>query len=165
MKQYEAEQSPEILEKLIQLSAQWAAEQSCYGYYPNTEADIAGKRIFLAEDEDGIEAYLLGKLETAKNMKSIMPEGTLYFEVENCTLFRKSAHRESAKRCFALRKKQSRRMCNLSCSVLRVRTARRFYIFTWMNWGCSSGVRGYSRRWENKQRLFSLVYSCKWNDI
>ena len=129
MKQYEAELSPEILEILIQLSAQWAAEQNCYGYYPNTEADIAGKRIFLAEDEDGIEAYLLGK------------------------------------RCFALRKKQSRRMCNLSCSVLRVRTARRFYIFTWMNWGCSFGARGYSRRWENKQRLFSLVYSCKWNDI
>ena len=82
MKQYEAEQSPEILEKLIQLSAQWATEQNCYGYYPNTEADIAGKRIFLAEDEDGIEAYLLGKLETAKNMKSIMAEGTAYFEVE-----------------------------------------------------------------------------------
>ena len=82
MKQYEAEQSPEILEKLIQLSAQWAAKQNCYGYYPNTEAVIAGKRIFLAEDEDGIEAYLLGKVETAKNMKSIMPEGTRYFEVE-----------------------------------------------------------------------------------
>ena len=82
MKYYEAEPIPEILEKLLQLSAQWAAEQSCYGYYPNTEADIAGKRVFLAEDEDGIEAYLLGKLETAKNMKSIMAEGTLYFEVE-----------------------------------------------------------------------------------
>ena len=82
MKRYEAELTPEILEKLLQLSAQWAAEQNCYGYYPNTEADILGKRIFLAEDEDGIEAYLLGKVETANNMKSIMPEGTLYFEAE-----------------------------------------------------------------------------------
>lgn len=82
MKYYEAEATPEILEKLLQLSAQWAAEQNCYGYYPNTEADIRGKRIFLAEDEDGIEAYLLGEVETAKNMKSIMPEGTLYFEAE-----------------------------------------------------------------------------------
>ena len=82
MKYYEAEPTPEILEKLLQLSAQWAAEQNCYGYYPNTEADIRGKRIFLAEDEDGIEAYLLGKLETAKNMKSIMPDGTRYFEAE-----------------------------------------------------------------------------------
>lgn len=82
MKQYEAELSPEILEKLLQLSAQWAAEQNCYGYYPNTEADIVGKQIFLSEDEDGIEAYLLGKLETAKNMKSIMAEETPYFEVE-----------------------------------------------------------------------------------
>lgn len=82
MKYYEAEATPEILEKLLQLSAQWAAEQNCYGYYPNTEADIAGKRIFLAEDEDGIEAYLLGKFETAKNMKSIMAERTVYFEAE-----------------------------------------------------------------------------------
>ena len=82
MKYYEAEATSEILEKLLQLSAQWAAEQNCYGYYPNTEADITGKRIFLAEDEDGIEAYLLGEVETAKNMKSIMPEGTLYFEAE-----------------------------------------------------------------------------------
>jgi hypothetical protein len=82
MKYYEAEATSEILEKLLQLSAQWAAEQNCYGYYPNTEADIRGKRIFLAEDEDGIEAYLLGEVETAKNMKSIMPEGTLYFEAE-----------------------------------------------------------------------------------
>ena len=82
MKYYEAEATSEILEKLLQLSAQWAAEQNCYGYYPNTEADIRGKRIFLAEDEDGIEAYLLGEVETAKTMKSIMPEGTAYFEVE-----------------------------------------------------------------------------------
>lgn len=82
MKYYEAEATSEILEKLLQLSAQWAAEQNCYGCYPNTEADIRGKRIFLAEDEDGIEAYLLGEVETAKNMKSIMPEGTLYFEAE-----------------------------------------------------------------------------------
>lgn len=82
MKYYEAEATSEILEKPLQLSAQWAAEQNCYGYYPNTEADIRGKRIFLAEDEDGIEAYLLGEVETAKNMKSIMPEGTLYFEAE-----------------------------------------------------------------------------------
>jgi len=31
MKYYEAEPIPEILEKLLQLSAQWAAEPSCYG--------------------------------------------------------------------------------------------------------------------------------------
>ena len=82
MKQYEAEPTTQILEKLIQLSAQWAAEQNCYGYYPNTEADIVEKRIFPSEDAEVIEAYLLGKLETAKNMKSIMAEETPYFEVE-----------------------------------------------------------------------------------
>ena len=76
MKLYETEADDAVLQTLIRLSADWAAENGCYGYYPNTEADIAGKRIFLAEDENGIEAYLLGKVETAKNMKSIMPEGT-----------------------------------------------------------------------------------------
>ena len=165
MKQYEAEQSPEILEKLIQLSAQWAAEQSCYGYYPNTEADIEGKRIFLAEDEDGIEAYLLGKVETAKNMKSIMPEGTLYFEVEELYVVPEKRSQGIGEALFRFAEDIIKRTCNLLCSVLRVRTARRFYIFTWMNWECSFGVRGYLRRWENKQRFLLLVYSCKWNDI
>ena len=146
MKQYEAEQSPEILEKLIQLSAQWAAEQNCYGYYPNTEADIEGKRIFLAEDEDGIEAYLLGKLETAKNMKSIMPEGTLYFEVEELYVVPEKRSQGIGEALFRFAEETIKKDVQFIALSTASKTARRFYIFTWMNWGYSSGVRGYLRR-------------------
>ena len=146
MKQYEAEQSSEILEKLIQLSAQWAAEQSCYGYYPNTEADIAGKRIFLAEDEDGIEAYLLGKIETAKNMKSIMPEGTLYFEVEELYVVPEKRSQGIGEALFRFAEETIKKDVQFIVLSTASKTARRFYIFTWMNLGYSSGVRGYLRR-------------------
>ena len=146
MKQYEAEQSPEILEKLIQLSAQWAAEQNCYGYYPNTEADIAGKRIFLAEDEDGIEAYLLGKVETAKNMKSIMPEGTRYFEVEELYVVPEKRSQGIGEALFRFAEETIKKDVQFIALSTASKTARRFYIFTWMNWGYSSGVRGYLRR-------------------
>lgn len=146
MKQYEAEQSPEILEKLLQLSAQWAAEQNCYGYYPNTEADIEGKRIFLAEDEDGIEAYLLGKVETAKNMKSIMPEGTLYFEVEELYVVPEKRSQGIGEALFRFAEETIKKDVQFIALSTASKTARRFYIFTWMNWGYSSGVRGYLRR-------------------
>ena len=146
MKQYEAELSPEILEKLLQLSAQWAAEQNCYGYYPNTEADIVGKRIFLAEDEDGIEAYLLGKVETAKNMKSIMPEGTLYFEVEELYVVPEKRSQGIGEALFRFAEETIKKDVQFIVLSTASKTARRFYIFTWMNWGYSSGVRGYLRR-------------------
>ena len=146
MKQYEAELSQEILEKLMQLSAQWAAEQSCYGYYPNTEADIEGKRIFLAEDEDGIEAYLLGKLETAKNMKSIMPEGTLYFEAEELYVVPEKRSQGIGEALFRFAEETIKKDVQFIVLSTASKTARRFYIFTWMNWGYSSGVRGYLRR-------------------
>ena len=146
MKYYEAEPTPEILEKLLQLSAQWAAEQNCYGYYPNTEADIAGKRVFLAEDEDGIEAYLLGKLETAKNMKSIMPEGTLYFEVEELYVVLEKRSQGIGEALFRFAEETIKKDVQFIVLSTASKTARRFYIFTWMNWGYSSGVRGYLRR-------------------
>ena len=146
MKRYEAEQSPEILEKLLQLSAQWAAEQNCYGYYPNTEADIEGKRIFLAEDEDGIEAYLLGKVETAKNMKSIMPEQTLYFEVEELYVIPEKRSQGIGEALFRFAEETIKKDVQFIALSTASKTARRFYIFTWMNWGYSSGVRGYLRR-------------------
>ena len=67
---------------LIRLSENWAAENSCYGYRPNEKSDIEGNRIFLAEEDGGAVGYLFGKVYPSKQMQSIMPEGTPYFEVE-----------------------------------------------------------------------------------
>lgn len=67
---------------LIRLSEDWAAENSCYGYRPNEKSDIEGNRIFLAEEDGRAVGYLFGKVYPSKQMQSVMPEGTPYFEVE-----------------------------------------------------------------------------------
>ncbi len=46
-----------VLEKLIRMSEDWTAENSCYGYRPNDRSDIEGNRIFFAM-EDGKKANL-----------------------------------------------------------------------------------------------------------
>ena len=71
-----------ILAGLIDLSKDWAAENSCYGYRANDKSDIEGNRIFLAEDGGAVIGYLFGKVCLSEQMTSIMPEGTPYFEVE-----------------------------------------------------------------------------------
>lgn len=82
MEIHEVALNEKILEKLIRLSEDWAVENSCFGYRPNEKSDIEGNRIFLAEDADGVAGYLFGKVAESKQMQSIMPEGTPYFEVE-----------------------------------------------------------------------------------
>ncbi len=79
---HEAALNEEVLDQLIRFSEAWAAENSCYGYRPNDKADIEGNRIFLAEDGGTVTGYLFGKVCRSEQMKSIMPEGTPYFEVE-----------------------------------------------------------------------------------
>ncbi len=72
----------DVLSQLIRFSEDWAAEESCWGYRANTVSDIEGNRIFMASEDDRPIGYLFGKMEHSENMKSIMPEGTPYFEVE-----------------------------------------------------------------------------------
>ncbi len=82
MKVYEAQLSGELIEKLIELSADWEKENSCYGYRKNAEDDIEGNRVFLAEEGGRVIGYLMGSRQTADNCCSIMPDETPYFEME-----------------------------------------------------------------------------------
>ena len=79
---HEAVLNEEVLDQLIRFSEDWAAENSCYGYRPNDRTDIEGNRIFFAEDEGNVTGYLFGKVCRSEQMRSIMPEGTPFFEVE-----------------------------------------------------------------------------------
>ena len=81
MRIYEAGRSAALDEQLLALSAAWEAEDSCWGYRRNTSADLDGDRIVVAEDERGVLAYLLGHTERAERSSSVMPEGTVYFEL------------------------------------------------------------------------------------
>ncbi|MBQ1316451.1 MAG: GNAT family N-acetyltransferase, partial [Lachnospiraceae bacterium] len=78
----ETELTEETLAVLIQLSADWEAEESCRGYRKNERPDIEGNRIFLAEVNGQIIGYLFGHGERSERSTSIMPDGTPVFEVE-----------------------------------------------------------------------------------
>ena len=82
MRIYEVQVNEPVIEKLIAFSEDWAAENSCYGYRANEPSDIEGNRVFLAEEDGSVTGYLFGKICKSESMKSIMPEGTPFFEVE-----------------------------------------------------------------------------------
>ena len=63
-----------LLQILIDLSEDWAAENSCWGYRANTEEDIKGNRIFTAEKDGETVGYLFGHTEQSKSKSSVMPE-------------------------------------------------------------------------------------------
>ena len=71
-----------LAEKLIELSGQWAAENSCWGYCQNGRKHIEGNRIFIAEENGEVIGYLFGQRHTAEEMCAVMPKGTEYFEVD-----------------------------------------------------------------------------------
>ena len=82
MRYVETELTPAVLEALKQMSADWAAENSCRGYYANDESDIRGNRIFLALEGDTPVGYLFGQVTRAERTSAVMEENTPYFEVE-----------------------------------------------------------------------------------
>ncbi len=82
MRIHEAQLNDELLEDLIAMSADWEAENSCYGYRKNARSDIAGNRIFLAEQDGEVLGYLFGHTDKSERPSSVMAEGTTYFEIE-----------------------------------------------------------------------------------
>ena len=82
MKTEETALTEGILSELIRLSENWEAEASCWGYRANERSDIEGNRIFLAREGETVIGYLFGHCYDSENMKSIMPEHSRCFEVE-----------------------------------------------------------------------------------
>ena len=71
-----------VASELIALSADWEAEDRCYGYRKNEYSSLEGNRIFVAEENGEIIAYLFGHPRKSKNQSAVVPDGTDYFEVE-----------------------------------------------------------------------------------
>ena len=92
---YRVLEEPELTEQtlgiLIRLSEDWEAEDSCWGYRRNARSDIEGNRIFLARTDREVIGYLFGHSEKSERARSVMPEGTPVFEVEE--LYVKPAYR------------------------------------------------------------------------
>ena len=97
----EQELTEELLDILIRLSADWEAENSCYGYRKNEKADIEGNRIFIAKDGEDVIGYLFGYLGKSERSTSIMPDGTPVFEVEELYVKPDYRHKGIGKMLFA----------------------------------------------------------------
>ena len=78
----EVEVNGDVVRTLISLSEKWESENSCRGYRTNSAEDIAGRRVFFAEDSGKTVGYLFGVEQRAKEASSVMPEGAPCFEVE-----------------------------------------------------------------------------------
>ncbi len=71
-----------LTQQLLDLSVLWEQEGSCYGYRRNTPEDLQGRRVFVACEDGKILGYLFGQCTHSKNTRSVMPDGTPYFELE-----------------------------------------------------------------------------------
>ena len=72
----------DLLARLIELSGEWEAENSCRGYRKNEPSDIEGRRVFVASDGNEVVGYLFGLSEVTKERTSVTEAGTPVFEVE-----------------------------------------------------------------------------------
>ena len=101
MKIREAQSDRDVLERLIRMSEQWEAENSCHGYRANREEDIAGNRIFVAEDEGKIIGYLFGHSAGSEKQTSIIPDGTPCFEIMEIYVEKEYRSRGIGRKLFA----------------------------------------------------------------
>ena len=76
---HEAKQSD--IKRLLKLSLMWEKEDSCYGYWANTEDDFQDCYILAAYDNELI-AYIFGKEEIQDKQTSVIDKNMHYFEIE-----------------------------------------------------------------------------------
>lgn len=72
----------EYLKQVVLLSQKWEAENITYGYVQDQLADLLNKRVFIALSEQRVLGFITGTSYQSHKMKSIMPENTLCFEIE-----------------------------------------------------------------------------------
>ena len=78
----EREMNEDLLQVLIGLSEDWEKENSTWGYRKNEREDLKNRRIFTAEEDGEILAYLFGRIEETARRNSFVREGTPVFELE-----------------------------------------------------------------------------------
>ena len=132
MRVYEAAWSDALERELIRLSADWEAEDSCRGYRANTHEDLAGRRVFLAEEDGAILGYLFGLRETAEKKSTVMDAGTPYFEIEELYVVPTHRSKGIGRQLFALAEETARQdglpYLMLSTATKNARAILHFYL-------------------------------------
>lgn len=132
MRVYEAPLSEALEKELILLSADWEAENSTWGYRTNKHEDLAGRRVFLAEEGGFLCGYLFGLRETSKEKTSFMPAGTVYFEIEELYVIPARRSQGIGRALFAFAEETMRRenlpFLMLSTATKNARAILHFYL-------------------------------------
>lgn len=132
MRIYEAVLDEALEHELIRLSRDWEAEDSCRGYRANTHEDLAGRRVFLAEEDGFLCGYLFGLRETSKEKTSFMAAGTPYFEIEEIYVVPARRSQGIGRQLFALAEETARReelpFLMLSTATKNARAILHFYL-------------------------------------
>ena len=132
MRVYEADWSEELERRLVRLSRDWEAEDSCRGYRANTHEDLAGRRVFLAEEDGEILGYLFGLRETAEKKSTVMDAGTPYFEIEEIYVIPERRSQGIGRSLFAFAEETIRseglRFLMLSTATKNARAILHFYL-------------------------------------
>lgn len=132
MKVSEAAWSEELERELIRLSADWEAENVTWGYRTNAHEDLAGRRVFLAEEDGFLCGYLFGLRETAEKKTSFMPAGTEYFEIEELYVVPARRSQGVGRQLFACAEEAARRdnlpFLMLSTATKNARAILHFYL-------------------------------------
>ena len=132
MRLYEAKLTPELEQTLIDLSRDWEAENSTWGYRANAHEDLSGRRVFLAEEDGQILGYLFGLRETQEKTTSILDAGTPYFELEELYVIPPRRSQGIGQRLFAFAEEKLRAeglpFLMLSTATKNARAILHFYL-------------------------------------
>lgn len=77
-----AETNAELLSELIALSAEWAGEGSCAGYYANDASEYFDKELYIAPVDGKTVGYALGHIKTLEEKTSYNAVGEKAFELD-----------------------------------------------------------------------------------
>ena len=135
-----------VLARLISLSKDWEAENSCYGYRANQRADIEGNRIFLAEENGEAVGYLFGHAFRSENMRSVVPEGSPCFEVEELYVVPALRSRGIGKRLFQYAADAVRGEADYMVLRKKKKNWRAIFHFYLDDWAWNSGAPGSSKK-------------------
>ncbi|MGN0522616.1 MAG: GNAT family N-acetyltransferase [Eubacterium sp.] len=70
------------IKSVLELSKQWEGECLTFGYCANSEDDIKGNDLFLANIDGEIVGYLFGKCKTLDEMITPLDKGVKCFEID-----------------------------------------------------------------------------------
>lgn len=71
-----------LLAELIALSAEWASEGSCAGYYANDASEYFDKELYIARADGKTVGYALGHIKTLEEKTSYNAVGEKAFELD-----------------------------------------------------------------------------------